>query len=91
MTSDSTNQINAGLPNITGEAGTWGDNNCSAGKGALKFIEGSWTYKLRNGGEANLKPASIISLNASNSNSLYGASDTVQPPAYKIYAWKRIS
>ena len=30
-------------------------------------------------------------LDASKSNNIYGNSSTVQPPAYKVHFWKRIS
>ena len=29
--------------------------------------------------------------NGSYSNLVYGKSDTVQPPAYRVYAWRRVS
>ena len=29
-------------------------------------------------------------IDASYSNSIYGNSTTVQPPAYKLYVWKRV-
>lgn len=88
-TSGGGNTIDAGLPNITGSAGVWGDTQCSSGSGAMAFNLGSWSYDLRQGSDANLRPASSISFNASNANSIYGKSSTVQPPAYNIYAWKR--
>lgn len=33
----------------------------------------------------------ILNIDASKSNSIYGNSNTVQPPAIKIYLWKRIA
>ncbi len=32
-----------------------------------------------------------VSLDASRSNALYGASKTVQPPAYVVIAWRRVA
>lgn len=31
-----------------------------------------------------------FSFDASKSNNIYGKSETVQPPAYKVHFWKRI-
>lgn len=31
-----------------------------------------------------------VNFNAASDNNIYGNSTTVQPPAYKVYAWKRI-
>ena len=35
--------------------------------------------------------AAYVTLNASHSNPIYGASTTVQPPAYCIYLWRRVA
>lgn len=89
-TGDGTNgntTIAAGLPNITG---TWKSYGMSVGggtieaTGALTEIEnnlpGSDGYGTNKGG---------IGLDASLSNAIYGASDTVQPPAYVVNVWRR--
>lgn len=79
--------IGAGLPNITG--GLTGF--CSW---ASAYTEGgALTAVKANGGPSSgtSRHWSDITFNASLSNSIYGKSSTVQPPAYKIYAWKRVA
>lgn len=85
--------IASGLPDITGyvhsivAAATW-DNQptwggaFTLGKNVLD-IQGP----QRDGYRRYLKPMDFA---ASKSNSIYGSSDTVQPPAIKVYAWKRV-
>ena len=74
--------VDAGLPNITGTfyrtALAYGANGCFAASsgGAQGF--GSNKYDT-----------GIITLDASRSSSIYGKSNTVQPPAYLVNIWKR--
>lgn len=80
-TADST--VDAGLPNITG-TGHYADNN------------GSWSGALYNAGSANYigdgsSSGTLLGFDASRSNSIYGNSDTVQPNAFVVYMWKRVS
>ena len=85
--------IGAGLPNITGYLG--GDNSEAyrfrgnrVQSGALYTNE--WTSSKYTGNNSfNGYNAQTINFDASRSNSIYGASSTVQPPAYKVYAWRR--
>lgn len=87
------NIISPGLPNITGSINnvwactTFDQQPTSTGSLSLgsQITNGS---AGGNGWQMYLKP---LNLNASTSNSIYGNSTTVQPPAYTIYAWKRIS
>lgn len=78
--------IQAGLPDIQGTVSTCrGDEATGAFKdlGASEAVFGGNGYKRR-----------LTEFKASNYNSettVYGKSDTVQPPAYKVYAWKRIA
>lgn len=83
--------LSAGLPNIEGSlesvvmAKTYDNQPYSTG--ALSFGnniadisgagDGWWTY---------LKP---LYFNANDSNDIYGSSSTVQPPAHRVYMWKR--
>ena len=90
--------IEAGLPNITGKVWlrpldngdgiTWDKEN---GAFITKVIEdpndSSGAIAKGSGG----KPFGSINLDASKSNSIYGNSSTVQPPAYKVHFWKRVS
>lgn len=85
--------IEAGLPDITGyihsivAAATW-DNQPSWG-GAFTLGKNVLDIQSpqRDGYRRYLKPMDFA---ASKSNSIYGSSETVQPPAIKVYAWKRI-
>ncbi len=89
ITNDSVNIIGAGLPNIIGNLGlsytsslekAWADDSALY---LNYFAEGYHTQRLLGGNYGD------ISFNARRYNSVYGNSTTVQPPAYKVYAWKR--
>jgi hypothetical protein len=80
--------IAAGLPNITGNFGS----------GCLMNWQGSTTggalYRGSSGGGQNAGGTDggtdgSINLDASRSNSIYGSSSTVQPPAYRVNVWRR--
>ena len=88
----------AGLPNITGEFIPWsgkatydlGPNISTSSTGAIRGISGTRTTILNE--SSNTGVGTIYAeFNASYSNSIYGNSTTVQPPAYFVYIWKRIS
>lgn len=85
--------ISAGLPEISGNVSsvwccttfdnspqssgaTWLGGRVTNGSAA----GGGWQMYLHN-----------LNFNASRSNSIYGKSSTVQPPAIKVYAWKRVA
>ena len=92
--------VEAGLPNITGSAKQsfgafiW---QMGSNKGAVsdisntghtdgKGIRISYTYDdSAPGGAAGFR------FDASASNTIYGASTTVQPPAYCMYIWRRVA
>ena len=91
--------IDAGLPNITGsKLLAWND---ASGGGTLMNPDNQNSYgalfSSRRSGKAFYTSGSShsahsdLEFDASRSNAIYGNSETVQPPAYKIYAWKRIS
>lgn len=85
----------AGLPNITGAVGTRsntrGITNFEYG-GAIpgKQVEGAFTFKTTAGSytntgvaeSANSNKDDLLTFNASRSNSVYGASTTVQPESH---------
>lgn len=89
-------KLNAGLPNITGSAyGDINGNNHKSmffkGSGALRTNTVSYgnnvnAYQVYN----SYNNATHIEFNAQNSNSIYGKSSTVQPPAYCMYLWRRV-
>lgn len=73
--------IAAGLPNITGTV-CGGDSDYRSGA----FISSTQNGSKVGSGSAQFR---TFTFDASHSNSVYGNSTTVQPPAYRIYAWKR--
>ena len=93
--------ISAGLPNITGSRHlAWNDS--SGGGIIMNSTENSSSsalYATKVGSSAWFSQQVVVSnssnylnqlsFNASRSNSIYGNSTTVQPPAIKVYAWKR--
>ena len=76
------NKINAGLPNISGYF-TGGNNysGCIAG-GAFTYRGDTGSVNPGNGRSYGDKQ---YNFNASNSNSLYGKSSTVQPPSQIVH------
>ena len=77
--------ISAGLPNITGSITVDAQYNLCAADGA--FSMSTQSGDRNNGSTAQTKPK--YSFDASRSNAIYGNSTTVQPPAIRVYAWKR--
>lgn len=79
--------IEAGLPNITGNLGQTVYASVSGSSGGA-FPAGTNTgSSVANGGWATLQNRYFDA--SQNGTTLYGKSDTVQPQAYKIYAWRR--
>ena len=72
---DSTGRLNAGLPNIVGLV-----NN-----GVFDNARGSGAFYITEGGESGMgtigQNKQNLNFAASRSNSIYGSSQTVQPPA----------
>lgn len=81
--------VEAGLPNIVFNLNDnyFGESPTGTG-GVSVSVKGS--THLRSGGDM---PATYgnMSFEASGSNSIYGNATTVQPPAYFVYIWKRVS
>lgn len=79
--------IEAGLPNITGTASQ--DNNSSGFANTFSgvFYNGGDTTHFATTGEGNY--SKVLGFDASRSNSIYGNSNTVQPPAYVVNIWRR--
>lgn len=80
--------IEAGLPNITGTLQGSGSVGItwSGGEGAFLGIGQARTH----GASYQIsEPSNDAVFNASNSNSIYGNSTTVQPPAYCVNIWRR--
>ena len=75
--------IEAGLPNITGSFSNT-PSTTNAYSGAFRRGGDGQTF-----GNGNDRRGSDTTFNASLSNSIYGASTTVQPPAYVVNVWRR--
>ena len=80
--------VEAGLPNITAKVTSqYGIFNADA-EGAFYFTDGAnYQYPATGLGGSLIHD---LHFSAANSNPIYGASNTVQPPAYYLYIWKRI-
>ena len=80
--------VSAGLPNITGEIGSISANNgrvyCSGAFHRYEEVE-------RNSDSGQDYPNYVYYFDASRSSSVYGNSDTVQPPSYVVYYIMRVS
>lgn len=93
--------LDAGLPNITGrlavralktiyETGVF----LTQENGALKSIAIDSVEDFSNlisTEDASSRYGGSASIDASRSSPIYGASDTVQPPAYCMYIWRRVA
>lgn len=83
--------VEAGLPNITGHAGA--DNeagfyNVDKPNAYGAFYGGGKSYEWSAIGQQI--PGKDLCFDASRSSPIYGASDTVQPPAYIVHIWERM-
>lgn len=79
--------VEAGLPNITGRMSGF-YNEMRGEFGALYYSEISDATKNYSSAWERGK---MLYFDASRSNSIYGASNTVQPPAYCMYIWRRVA
>ena len=78
--------IDAGLPNITGEVGPIDD--MSNQKITKAFYKGSgYNYDAKSDSNSG---GWILGFDASRCSSVYGNSDTVQPKAYVSHYWLRV-
>ncbi len=76
--------IEAGLPNITGTFSPWAESYSSA-TGAFYGVAYNQAGTNMIGDNDNI----LFGFDASLSNSIYGNSTTVQPPAYVVNIWRR--
>lgn len=95
-TSGAGGTISAGLPNITGNIQKVSGNHFllnavtseATSSGAFYISSSTTTGYANSTGSKNMIRG--LGFDASRmTNSLYGQSSTVQPPAYKVYAWRR--
>ena len=87
VSSGAGDKISAGLPDITGTFGETVYVLSNITSGAFKQTK-VYGNKVTLGSWAEVAD---MEFKASYSNNIYGQSTTVQPPAYKVYIWKRIS
>ena len=84
--------VEAGLPNITGQAtfinSDGVDNTIYPDRGALYWENYAYNIKMQTISGTGKRD---IMIDASRSNPIYGRSDTVQPPARIVNVWKRVS
>lgn len=83
--SEAGTQRSAGLPNITGTLGTIA---CNTTHRSGAFVQLKTNANISDQLEW-INNRDDVGIDASLSNPLYGASDTVQPPAYMVRAWVR--
>ena len=93
--------VEAGLPNITGSfyarphmtgsKSSGGSITYGDGKLFTHSIQGSDYLDNSMTESGRSYKDDVMFFDASRSNSIYGASDTVQPPAYCTYIWRRIA
>ncbi len=84
--SEAGTQRGAGLPNITGRISTASWNDFAKDNGVFTFAkENEGSGFVNSNGYSNY----WVTLDASKSNSIYGKSSTVQPPAYIVRVWVR--
>ena len=85
-TSNAGTTIAAGLPNITGSFRSVSHTQISDDN--LLFT-GVYEDGSKISGSSSYYAIYVHYFNATKVNDIYGNSTTVQPPAYKVYAWKR--
>lgn len=97
--------VEAGLPNITGKTYLRGVKDQSGTRfgvvwdktdGALTSVaqiteDHSQNSIVSSSDNYHENESGMIEIDASGSNPIYGASDTVQPPAYCMYIWRRVA
>ena len=71
----------AGLPNITGFIRTVNSSTNPTDTGAFLVADESWSMKNVQASSGSVTPFQYAQFSASRSNSIYGNSTTVQPPA----------
>ena len=93
--SNANSNIEAGLPNITGSFYNACDQHRSDNEKGAPAPDGAFksTYSVNNAGVVgrawDYTKGRRISFKASDSNYIYGKSNTVQPPAYIVNVWRR--
>lgn len=90
-------KLEAGLPNITGDAifrpydSEYKTDVIWKNTGAFSVKRDNVEYSQSIAAGGFLTSNQTFYFDASASNSIYGASATVQPPAYCTYIWRRVA
>ena len=87
--------VEAGLPNVKG---SFSFESHAGDGGWLKVASATGAFYGSQAGGGAVAQAGIndtgsmsVGMDASKSSQIYGASDTVQPPAYCMYIWRRVA
>ena len=85
--------IEAGLPNITGGFNPWGEGTATK---EIREAEGAFQREASNQygwGTVNGRDQdnAYMTFDASRCSSVYGKSNTVQPPAFVVNIWVRVA
>lgn len=86
--------ISAGLPNITGNFSLGNHAHANTSASSAFTSVGGDSNKYTGGTSYSERAQTSINFNANDGAStkgIYGNSTTVQPPAYRVYGWKRIA
>ena len=78
--------VEAGLPNIKAAFGGTQVDDVGTATGAIYTVS-SYNVFAEGSGYSKIS----LRFDASRFNSIYGASNTVQPPAYCMYIWRRVA
>lgn len=95
VTGEAGQDVGPGLPNITGasEAAIGTSNSITITEGAIYFDNKSPSetqYGMSYNSRVSSSGRGKSRFDASKSNPIYGASDTVQPAAHLVVYWKRV-
>lgn len=87
--------VEAGLPNIKG---SFSFESHAGDGGWLKVASATGAFGGSKAGSGAVAQAGVndvgsmaVDMDASRSSKIYGASTTVQPPAYCMYIWRRVA
>ena len=86
--------VEAGLPNIKGQVSNWfagGTASVTTDVLYAATISSSLGIMWGSSGNETYYAYGDLAIDASHASPVYGKSSTVQPPAYCVYIWRRIS
>lgn len=90
-TSDNTggSKISAGLPNITGEFNMYSENSSDTFANGAFYLGSYDHYGSSTIGDSDNPSIHFDANRGANVQGIYGNSNTVQPPAIRVYVWRR--